>query len=47
LRVSEAGGYVSDFLSGDGLARATPLTVRAPGIKEALTSGVHMEGVTL
>jgi myo-inositol-1(or 4)-monophosphatase len=47
LLVSEAGGYVSDFLSGDGLAKGNPLIACAPGVKDALISAAAMEGIAL
>jgi len=47
LLVSEAGGYVSDFLSGDGLARGNPLIASAPGVRDALISVAAMEGIAL
>ncbi len=47
LLVSEAGGYVSDFLSGDGLARGNPLIACAPGVKDALISAAAIEGIVL
>jgi myo-inositol-1(or 4)-monophosphatase len=45
--VSEAGGYVSDFLEGDGLTKGNPLIACAPGLKEALVSAVAIEGIAL
>ncbi|HEY1454583.1 MAG TPA: inositol monophosphatase family protein [Roseiarcus sp.] len=36
LLVSEAGGYVSDFLKDDGLAKGNALVACAPGVKDAL-----------
>ena len=45
LLVSEAGGYVSDFLSGDGLTKGAPLIASAPGIKDALIAAAAFEGV--
>ncbi|MBV8107957.1 MAG: inositol monophosphatase, partial [Hyphomicrobiales bacterium] len=47
LIVREAGGYVSDFLAGDGLARGNPILASAPGLKEALVSAVAIEGINL
>jgi myo-inositol-1(or 4)-monophosphatase len=44
--VGEAGGYVSDFLRGDGLAKGNPLIVCASGIKDALIAAAAFEGVT-
>ncbi len=38
LLVSEAGGYVSDFLANDGLRRGNALLAAAPLLKEDLTS---------
>jgi hypothetical protein len=43
--VSEAGGYVSDFLKGDGLAKGNPLIASAPGVKDALIAAAAFEGV--
>jgi myo-inositol-1(or 4)-monophosphatase len=45
--VSEAGGYVSDFLSGDGLAKGAPLIACAQGVKDALILAAAMEGIAL
>jgi myo-inositol-1(or 4)-monophosphatase len=45
LLVSEAGGYVSNFLSGDGLAKGAPLIACAPGIKEALIATAALQGI--
>ena len=45
LLVSEAGGYVSDFLKGDGLAKGAPLIACAPGIRRALIAAASFEGV--
>ncbi|MGC9957748.1 inositol monophosphatase family protein, partial [Roseiarcus sp.] len=45
LLVSEAGGYVSDFLKGDGLTRGNPLIASAPGVKDALIAAAAFEGV--
>jgi len=47
LLVHEAGGYVSDFLSGEGLTKGNPLIACAPGVKEALISAAAIEGITL
>lgn len=43
--VSEAGGYVSDFLKGDGLAKGAPLVACAAGIRRALIAAASFEGV--
>jgi myo-inositol-1(or 4)-monophosphatase len=45
--VSEAGGYVSDFLKGDGLAKGAPLIVCASGVRDALIAAAAFEGVTV
>ena len=47
LLVEEAGGYVSDFLSGDGLIKGAPIIACAPGVKEALISAAAIEGLAL
>ena len=47
LLVSEAGGYVSDFLAGDGLSQGNPIIACAPGLKDALMSAVAIEGIAL
>ena len=47
LLVSEAGGYVSDFLAGDGLAKGNPIIACAPGLKDALVSAAAIEGIVL
>jgi myo-inositol-1(or 4)-monophosphatase len=47
LMVSEAGGYVSDFLSGDGLLKGAPLIACASGVKDALIAAAAMEGIAL
>ena len=44
--VREAGGYVSDFLAGDGLARGGPIVACAPGLKEVLLATAQIEGLT-
>jgi myo-inositol-1(or 4)-monophosphatase len=36
ILVQEAGGYVSDFLAGDGLAKGNPILGCTPGLREAL-----------
>jgi myo-inositol-1(or 4)-monophosphatase len=43
--VSEAGGYVSDFLQGDGLTKGNPLIACAPGLKDALIGAAAFEGI--
>jgi myo-inositol-1(or 4)-monophosphatase len=47
LLVREAGGYVSDFLSGDGLLKGNPLIACAPGVKAALVDVAGIEGLVL
>ena len=47
LLVHEAGGYVSDFLSGEGLTKGNPLIACAPGVKDALISAAAIEGIAL
>ena len=47
LLVSEAGGYVNDFLHGDGLTKGNPLVACAPGVKDALIAAAAFEGVTI
>jgi myo-inositol-1(or 4)-monophosphatase len=47
LLVSEAGGYVSDFLAGDGLRKGAPLIAAAPGIRDALVATGAIEGIAL
>jgi myo-inositol-1(or 4)-monophosphatase len=38
LLVKEAGGWASDFLADDGLARGNPILACAPGLREALVA---------
>jgi myo-inositol-1(or 4)-monophosphatase len=45
--VTEAGGYVSDFLRGDGLTKGNPLIACAPGVRDALIAAAAFEGVTI
>ncbi len=47
LLVDEAGGYVSDFLSGEGLTKGNPLIACAPGLRDALISAAAIEGIVL
>jgi myo-inositol-1(or 4)-monophosphatase len=47
LIVSEAGGYVSDFLAGDGLRKGNPLLASAPGVKDALIKTAALDGLAL
>ena len=46
LLVAEAGGYVSDFLAGEGLRKGNPLVACAPGVKTALLEAAALEGLT-
>ena len=46
MLVTEAGGYVSDFLSGEGLAKGNALIACAPGVRDALIAAAAFEGVT-
>jgi myo-inositol-1(or 4)-monophosphatase len=36
LLITEAGGYASDFLAGDGLRKGNALLACAPGVRDAL-----------
>ena len=45
LLVSEAGGYVSDFLKGDGLTKGNALVACAPGVKDALIAAAAFDGL--
>ena len=47
LLVEEAGGYVSDYLRGDGLAKGNALIACAPGVKDALIAAAAFEGVAI
>jgi myo-inositol-1(or 4)-monophosphatase len=47
LLVMEAGGYVSDFLAGEGLRKGNPLIACAPGVKQALIEAAALEGIVL
>ena len=47
LLVREAGGYVSDFLAGDGLTKGNPIIACAPGLKDALVSAVAIKEIVL
>jgi myo-inositol-1(or 4)-monophosphatase len=38
LLVREAGGYVSDFLAGDGLSKGNPVLACTPELREVLTT---------
>ncbi len=43
--VREAGGYVSDFLAGEGLRKGNPILACAPGVKDALIEAAAIEGL--
>jgi myo-inositol-1(or 4)-monophosphatase len=45
--VREAGGYVSDFLAGEGLRKGNGIIACAPGVKEALIKTAAIEGLVL
>jgi myo-inositol-1(or 4)-monophosphatase len=47
LLVAEAGGYVSDFLAGEGLRKGNPLIACAAGVKPALVQAAAIEGIVL
>ncbi len=47
LLVQEAGGYVSNFLAGEGLTKGNPLIACAQGVKQALIAAVEIEGIVL
>jgi myo-inositol-1(or 4)-monophosphatase len=43
--IREAGGYVSDFLANDGLAKGNSILAAAPGLKDALLETAAIEGL--
>ena len=43
--VREAGGYVSDFLAGEGLREGSPIVACAPGVKDALLKTAGIKGL--
>ena len=45
--MQEAGGYVSNFLAGEGLTKGNPIIACAPGVKDALIAAVELEGIVL
>ena len=45
--IKEAGGYVSDFLHGEGLRKGNPILACAPGVKDALIATAAIEGLAL
>ncbi|HEY3621816.1 MAG TPA: inositol monophosphatase [Roseiarcus sp.] len=46
LLVSEAAGYVNDYLSAGGLRHGAPVIACAPGVKDTLIAAAAFEGVT-
>jgi hypothetical protein len=42
--VEEAGGYVSDYLRGDGLTKGNALVACALGLKDAPMAAAAFEG---
>jgi myo-inositol-1(or 4)-monophosphatase len=47
LLVSEAGGYVNDYLSAGGLTHGAPLIACTAGVKDSLIATAAFEGVTV
>lgn len=47
LLVAESGGYVSDFLAGEGLRKGNPLIACATGVKAALIKAADIKGLAL
>ncbi len=47
LLVAETGGFVSNFLAGEGLNKGGPLVACAPGVKDALLKAAAIEGLAL
>ena len=45
--IRESGGYVSDFLAGDGLRKGNPILACAPGLKDKLIAVAEVEGLVL
>ena len=43
--IREAGGYVSDFLHGDGLRSGNPILACAPGVRDALMATSAIKGL--
>jgi myo-inositol-1(or 4)-monophosphatase len=43
--IREAGGYVSDFLAGDGLRKGGPILACGPGVRDALLEVAAIEGL--
>jgi myo-inositol-1(or 4)-monophosphatase len=47
LLIREAGGYVSDFLAGEGLRKGGALIAATPGIRDALIATAAIDGIAL
>ena len=45
LLVREAGGYVSDYLAGQALAKGGPILAAAPGVRDALIAAAAIPGL--
>ncbi len=45
--VREAGGYVSDFLAGEGLREGNAILACAPGVKDALIKTAAIKGLVV
>ena len=45
--IREAGGYVSDFLAGEGLRKGNPLIACAAGVRAALVKAADIKGLKL
>jgi myo-inositol-1(or 4)-monophosphatase len=43
--IREAGGYVSDFLAGEGLRKGNSIVAAAPGLKDAALAVAAIEGL--
>ena len=43
--IREAGGYVSDFLAGEGLRRGNPILAATPGVRDALLQAAKPAGL--
>lgn len=45
VMVEEAGGYVCDFLQGDGMSKGNPLLAATPGIRDAMIAATGIGAV--
>ena len=45
--IREAGGYVSDFLAGEGLRKGNCILAAAPGVRDALIAAAQIDGLVL